>query len=180
MNNVVRELTGNFTRWPSAKALLKSPYSKRYVFKEFSRMDLVKILLPFALTTSFLCNAEQTDLEISLSQELTKAVIQINSNAPQILDEETRLDSASTFRNFIIYNNTMVNYEANQLDVNAFDPIIEEVVIGTLCAKKGLESFIDLGVIMVYRYHGKNGQYISELSKDMATCKKHNKPIKQD
>jgi hypothetical protein len=91
---------------------------------------------------------------------------------PKILDEETRLDSAATFRNFIIYNSTMVNYSADQLDVNAFNHIIEEVVIGTLCAKKGLESFIDLGVIMVYRYHGKNGQYISELFKDMATCKK--------
>lgn len=32
MNYAVRKLTGNFTRWPSAKALLKSPYSKRYVY----------------------------------------------------------------------------------------------------------------------------------------------------
>jgi predicted glycosyltransferase len=144
----------------------------RYVFKEFSSMDLAKILLPLILTTSFFCNAEQTELERTLSQKLTNAVIQINSNVPQVLDEETRLDSAATFRNFIIYNSTMVNYSADQLDVNAFNPIIEEVVIGTLCAKKGLESFIDLGVIMVYRYHGKNGQYISELFKDMATCKK--------
>jgi hypothetical protein len=31
MNYAVRKLTGHFTRWPSAKALLKSPYSKRYV-----------------------------------------------------------------------------------------------------------------------------------------------------
>lgn len=135
-------------------------------------MDLTKIILPIALTTSFLCNAEQTELERSLSQELTKAVIEINSKGAQVLDEETRLDSAATFKNFIVYNNTMVNYTAEQLDVKAFDPIIEEVVIGTLCANKGLESFIDLGVIMVYRYHGKNGQYITELSKDMSTCKK--------
>jgi len=146
--------------------------TKPLCFKEIHRMDLAKILLPFVLTTSFFSNAEQTELESSLSQELTDAVIQINSNAPQVLDEETRLDSAAIFRNFIIYNNTMVNYEANQLDVKAFDPIIKKVVIGCLCANKGLESFIDLGVIMVYRYHGKNGQFISEHSKDMATCKK--------
>ena len=135
-------------------------------------MDLTKIILPIVLMISFLCNAEQTELERSLSQELTKAVIEINAKGAQVLDEETRLDSAATFKNFIIYNNTMINYTAEQLDVKAFDPIIEEVVIGTLCANKGLESFIDLGVIMVYRYHGKNGQYITELSKDMSTCKK--------
>lgn len=135
-------------------------------------MDFAKIILPVALSTSFFCFAEQTTMERTLSQELTKAVMQINSKAPQVLDEETRLDSAATFRNFIIYNNTMVNYTAEQLDAKAFDAIIEEAVIGTLCSNKDLESFIDLGVVMVYRYHGKNGQYISELSKDMSTCKK--------
>jgi hypothetical protein len=34
MNYVVRKLTGNFTRWPSVKTLLKSPYSKRYNDKD--------------------------------------------------------------------------------------------------------------------------------------------------
>lgn len=135
-------------------------------------MDFTKIILPIVLTTSFLCNAEQTELERSLSQELTKAVLGINSKGAQVLDEDTRLDSAATFRNFIIYNNTMVNYTAEQLDVKLLDPIIENAVIGTLCANKTLESFINLGVIMVYRYHGKNGQYITEKSKDMSSCKK--------
>ncbi|MDC2891119.1 hypothetical protein [Psychrosphaera algicola] len=106
-----------------------------------------------------------------MSQELTQAVLEINAEGPKLLDTETRLDSAATFRNFIIYNNTMVNYTAAQLDVTLLNPIIQEAVINTLCANKGLESFIGLGVIMVYRYHGKNGQYITELSKDMATCK---------
>jgi hypothetical protein len=131
-----------------------------------------RVILPIALTTSFLCHAEQTLLERSLSQELTKAVAKINAKGAQIIDEETRLDYAATFKNFIIYNNTMINYTADQLDVKAFEPIIEKVLIGTLCANKALESFINLGVIMVYRFHGKNGLYITELSKDMSTCKK--------
>ena len=135
-------------------------------------MDLIKIILPIALTTSLLCHAEQTPLERSLSQEITKAVTKINAKGAQIIDEETRLDYAATFKNFIIYNNTMINYSADQLDVKAFEPIIEKVLIGTLCANKALESFINLGVIMVYRFHGKNGLYITELSKDMSTCKK--------
>lgn len=130
-----------------------------------------KFSLPLVLTLSFFCDAQQSEFERKLSTVLTNAVREINANAPQVLDEETRLDSAATFRNFIIYNNTMVNYAAEQLDVNAFDPIIQELVISPLCANKGLESFIDLGVVMVYRYHGKNGQYITEVSKDMATCK---------
>ncbi len=146
-----------------------------YIFNRVTSMDFIKLILPIVLTTSFFCNATQTELERSLSKELTKAVMDINSKGAQVIDEETRLDYAATFKNFIIYNNTMTNYTAEQLDAQALEPIIEEVVIGTLCANEGLKSFIDLGVIMVYRYHGKNGQYITELSKDMATCKKHNK-----
>lgn len=129
--------------------------------------------LPFLLAVSFASHAEQTEFERSLSKELTKAVLEINAKGAQLLDEETRLDSAATFRNFIIYNNTMVNYSAEQLDVKLLNPIIENAVIGTLCENKGLASFIELGVIMVYRYHGKNGQYITELSKDMSSCKSH-------
>ncbi|MBU2883971.1 hypothetical protein KO525_13390 [Psychrosphaera sp. B3R10] len=134
-------------------------------------MKLKNMLLLMAFTTSFVSSAAQTPQERSLSQELTQAVMEINAEGPKLLDTETRLDSAATFRNFIIYNNTMVNYTAAQLDVTLLNPIIQEAVINTLCANKGLESFIGLGVIMVYRYHGKNGQYITELSKDMATCK---------
>jgi len=135
-------------------------------------MELKKIALFGVLSISSLTSFAQTDAERSLSVELTKAVIEINGSAPQKLDEETRLDSAATFSKYIIYNNTMTNYTAEQLDVKLFDPIIEETVIGSLCANKGLVGLIEGGVTMVYRYHGKNGQFITELSKDMSTCKK--------
>ena len=135
-------------------------------------MELKKIVLVAGITISSVTNASQTEAERSLSIELTKSVIEINSITPQKLDEDTRLDSASTFKNFIIYNNTMINYTAEQLDVKLFDPIIEENVIGNLCSNKALAGLIEGDVTMVYRYHGKNGQFITELSKDMSTCKK--------
>lgn len=134
-------------------------------------MKLVKCILGTFLLSPLVCNAAQTDFERALSIELTKAALEINAQSPQLLDEETRLDSAATFKNYVIYNNTMVNYTAEQLDVKMFDPLIEEAVIGPLCANPGLASFVDLGVVMVYRYHGKNGQFITELAKDMSSCK---------
>jgi len=135
-------------------------------------MELKKIALVAGITISSVSNASQTEAERSLSIELTKSVIEINSITPQKLDEDTQLDSAATFRNFIIYNNTMINYTAEQLDVKLFDPIIEENVIGNLCSNKALAGLIEGDVTMVYRYHGKNGQFITELSKDMSTCRK--------
>ena len=132
---------------------------------DFKILALCTALFPLAV------QASQTEHQRMLSTELTKAVAQINADTPKMLDEETRLDSAATFSNYIIYNNTMVNYTADQFDAATFDGAINDVVIAPLCTKPGLEGFIELGVIMVYRYHGNDGNYISELSKDMATCK---------
>jgi hypothetical protein len=134
-------------------------------------MKLVKCIFGTFFLSPLFCYATQTDFERALSIELTKATLEINAQSPQLLDEETRLDSAATFKNYVIYNNTMVNYTAEQLDVKIFDPLIEEAVIGPLCANKGLASFVELGVVMVYRYHGKDGQFITELAKDMSSCK---------
>ncbi|WP_438864061.1 hypothetical protein [Neptunicella sp.] len=135
-------------------------------------MDLKKIVLVgVMIITTWTVNATQTEEQRLLSQQLSMVVKEVNAKAPWALDADTRLDSAATLKNYIIYNNTLVNYTANQLDVAVFDSIMEESVIGPLCANKDLRSFIDLKVIMVYRYFGKDGQFITELSKDMATCK---------
>ena len=132
---------------------------------EFLKRSLVSTL--FLSASAF---ASQTAQERELSSQLTQAVAMVNKGAGTMLDEETRLDSAATFSNYIIYTNTMVNYTADQLDPIEFSNILNEIVIKPLCTTKGLEGFIETGVIMVYRYLDKNGKFISELSKDMSTC----------
>jgi len=136
-------------------------------------MDIRTITISIMmLTASFVSHSSQSDEERALSKQLNQAVKAVNVKVPWVLDEETRLDSAATVGNIIIYNNTMINYSAEQLDVKLLDPIIKESVIGALCGNKDLASFIDLKVVMVYRYLGKNGKFITELSKDMSSCKK--------
>jgi len=117
------------------------------------------------------CHAEQTDSEQVLSSLLSRAVAQINAATPQQLDNETRLEYAATYSNVIIYNNTMLNYNADNVDLATFKPFIEKRVIEPLCTNQSLAIFVDLGVVMVYRYHGKHGKYVAEFEKDMATCK---------
>lgn len=136
-------------------------------------MDLKKIIPGLVMImTTWISNASQTDQQRLLSEQLSMVVKEVNAKAPWDLDADTRLDSAATLKNYIIYNNTLINYTADQLDVTMFDSILEESVIGKLCSNKELSTFIDLKVVMVYRYLGKNGQFITELSKDMATCTK--------
>ncbi|MEM7081926.1 MAG: hypothetical protein AAF465_04275 [Pseudomonadota bacterium] len=130
---------------------------------QYSVLIMAFFLMPLTV-------ADQADAERALAAMLTDAVREVNATTPQLIDEETRLDSAATFRNYIIYTNTMVNYSADQLDPALFKPIIQGTVIDTLCGNKQLVGFVDLKVVMVYRYLGKDGKFIAELSKDMGTC----------
>ena len=133
-------------------------------------MDLFKPALLTTLLFSANGFAKQTADQRSLSVELTKTAAMLNKNGPVMLDEETRLDSVATFKNYIIYNNTMVNYSVEQLDPNQFTTLLQDIVIKPLCSNKDLKAFKDYGVTMVYRYVDKSGNFISELSKDMSTC----------
>jgi len=133
-------------------------------------MDLFKPTLLTTLLFSANGFATQTVDQRSLSVELTKTAAMLNKNGPVMLDEETRLDSVATFKNYIIYNNTMVNYSVEQLDPNQFTTLLQDIVIKPLCSNKDLKAFQDYGVTMVYRYVDKSGNFISELSKDMSTC----------
>lgn len=114
--------------------------------------------------------ASMTDSQRKLAKELTLSVKQINATLPKLLDEETRLDSAATTSNVIIYTNTLVNYSVSQLNVATLDPLLLDSVIKPLCNNEGLKVFIDLGVVMVYRYLDKYGVFVTELSKNMSEC----------
>lgn len=132
----------------------------------------MKALFIFFITiSSFSTHAALNESQRELAKNLTLAVKQINDAGAKMLDEETRLDSAATMLNYIIYTNTLVNYTSDQLDVNTLNGLLKKNVIGSLCSNKGLSTFIELNVIMVYRYLDKNGLFVTELSKDMGTCK---------
>lgn len=135
-------------------------------------MKLFTLLTSFALLTlTSTSNSAAPKVNLELSSVLHEAAISLNTQVPMKLDEETQLDSVATFANYMIYNNTMINYDANMLDVAIFTASIEENVIGGLCANPSLAFFIEQKVVMVYRYIGKDGVYITEASKDMGTCK---------
>ena len=133
-------------------------------------MDLFKPALLTSLLFSANSFATTTVDQRSLSVELTKTAAMLNKNGPVMLDEETRLDSVTTFSSYIIYNNTMINYSVEQLDTNQFTTLLQDIVIKPLCGNKDLKAFKEYGVTMVYRYLDKSGNFICELSKDMSSC----------
>ncbi|WP_426357803.1 hypothetical protein ACPUVO_15285 [Pseudocolwellia sp. HL-MZ19] len=129
-------------------------------------------LLIISFFTSHLSFAQQTDEEREISKVLTQTVKVITDKLPMIIDGDTRLDSVATVGNKFIYNNTLTKYSADQMDPEQLDVVITDNVINTICPNKEMKGFIDLGVVMVYRYLGKSGAFITELSLDTKTCNK--------
>jgi len=129
-------------------------------------------LLIISLFTSHLSSAQQTDEEREISKILTQTAKVITEKLPMIIDGDTRLDSVATVGNQFIYTNTLTKYIAEQMDAEQLDIVIQENVIDTICPNKDMKGFIDLGVVMVYRYLGKSGVFITELSLDTKKCNK--------
>ncbi|TLU61355.1 hypothetical protein FE810_15195 [Thalassotalea litorea] len=127
--------------------------------------------LIFAISLSNIASAQQSEKERELSRVLTITANSLSKQMPMTLDTDTRLDSVATTGNQFIYNNTLVNYTAEQMDANQLDKFLKENVLNAICPNKDMEGFIELGVVMVYRYLGKNGNFITELSLDTKTCK---------
>jgi hypothetical protein len=125
------------------------------------------LLLAGILSPAF---AGQSDAERQLSATLSEMVTALDAMVPMELDSDTRLDSAATFRNFMIYNNTLTGFSSTELDAFKVEGILELNVLENLCSNKDLKVFSDLGVVLVYRYYGNDGVFITEISKDMTSC----------
>ncbi|WGL16534.1 hypothetical protein PVT68_17450 [Microbulbifer bruguierae] len=134
-------------------------------------MNMIRFLSAVSLVVlPMLSHGLTTDEQRNLSIQLTQTALHINKGAPQLIDEDTRLDSVSTVKNIIIYNNTMVNYTVDQFNVAEFEVALKAAVIDPLCANTALGAFRELGVVMAYRYLDKDGNFIVELSQDMGEC----------
>jgi hypothetical protein len=131
---------------------------------------LLSGILLFAFSVGTM--AGQTASERELSKALSEAVAAITTGLPIAVDEGTRLDSVSTVRNFMVYNNTLVKYAADEIDADSLDEILGSTFLKLLCNNQDLQKFVDEGVIMVYRYFGNDGVFVTEISKDMSTCSK--------
>jgi len=131
--------------------------------------SILFIAFCFISSSSF---AQQTKEERELSNILTQTAKVVTEKLPMIIDSDTRLDSVATVGNQFIYTNTLTQYIAEQMDAEQLDIVIQENVIDTICLNKDMKGFIDLGVVLIYRYLGKEGKFITELSLDTSTCKK--------
>jgi hypothetical protein len=136
---------------------------------EVKELNKLAYLLALSILTPVSVQAQSSE-ERSISHFLSEYVSKINKDVPRILDHETRLDGAFTAKNMLVYNYTLLNYISSQIDPNQLEPNIQKSVISTLCNETKYNVLKEIGTEIVFRYYGKEGHFITELSQKMANC----------
>jgi flagellar biosynthesis/type III secretory pathway M-ring protein FliF/YscJ len=102
----------------------------------------------------------------SSNPELEKAVTEMNKQCPQVIDNETRLDSASTFDNTFQYNYTLINFAKGdpKLDVETVKKAIRASAQENFDVNPAMKTFREKDVSLKYNYKDKTGKDIFDFT----------------
>jgi len=108
--------------------------------------------------------------EVNFNKILIETVSNLNSNLPMMIDSETRLDNATGFNKILQYNNTLINYTANEISVNDFFNALNQKIINKVCTSKEMQIFLNNDITIKYEYRGKNGKHIMVIDITKSKC----------
>lgn len=93
---------------------------------------------------------------------------EVNRRVPMMLDQHTRLDGADAAPNELTYKFTILNVQAQQMDIRDFEAVMAIRVIKNVCGR--LQMLIKRGVTIHYYYRDNAGQKITKLSVNKDDC----------
>ncbi|WP_444915942.1 hypothetical protein [Microbulbifer sp. TRSA007] len=94
-----------------------------------------------------------------------------NKLLPTIIDSETRLDSNVGLNNTFTYIYTLTNYSFDEIDASILEQNLSPKVLNNYCSSSDMKQFVDHGVTVNFRYLGKSGKQILNLSHQPSDCK---------
>ena len=101
---------------------------------------------------------------VTNDKEIMALVDKMNAGLPKDLDDDTRLEriDAGPGRR-LTYVCTLVNYSSKDISKAAFDREVAPYVKQGLMTNQGLYPLFRKNIVIVYRYLGNDGVYISEV-----------------
>ncbi len=104
------------------------------------------------------------------NQILIETVSELNRSLPMMVDSETRLDNAMGFNKILKYNNTLINYTANEISPSNIFNALDKKITNSVCTSKEMKIFLDNDVTISYSYSGKNGKHIIDIKVSKSKC----------
>lgn len=133
---------------------------------EKSKKDIVKQTISFAITFVIAFLAVQYFFfdNKNLEEQLTDAAREVNNISPKMIDEYSRLDSASTVRDQIFkYHYTLVNMSKKEVNSDTVEKYIRPGIIENVKTSPDLKDFRDNNITMSYNYYDKNGDFVLNI-----------------
>lgn len=100
--------------------------------------------------------------------ELKQAAAAVNQRAPVMVDQDTRLDGATSGKQTLTYNYTLVNYSSADLDSAKFESAMRPSLLKAGC--QALKPILSAGVTVNYIYKGKDAATVSNISLKPSDC----------
>jgi len=113
---------------------------------------------------------ESTAKRQLINEELLDVANFENKRAPFMIDKNIRLDMVKAMDRKMIYNVTLVNRVASEFNSGALNQMAL-MQKDNVCLLKDMESFFKAGVTFEYRYRGRMGGELFNLSISPEDCR---------
>lgn len=133
---------------------------------EKSKKDILIQTVSFAITFVIAFFAVQHFFfnDKNLEERLTDAAREVNNISPKMVDEYSRLDSASAVSDQIFkYHYTLVNMSKTEVNSDTVEKYIRPGIIENVKTSPDLKDFRDNKITMSYNYYDKNGDFVLNI-----------------
>ena len=106
-----------------------------------------------------------------IEKTMQKSAEAINSQSPKMIDDATRIDSASVDpeRTFT-YHHTMIKFNLSDINYQFFQGQFTHDLRTRVCANKGMTPMLQQGVTVAYEYKTKDGRMIGTIPVKASHC----------
>ena len=100
----------------------------------------------------------------SIEEQMKDAAVEINNISPKMVDEYSRLDSATTIADKTFqYHYTILKMTKEEINIDVLTKFIRPEVIENVRNSPELKIFRDNKITMSYNYYDKNGEFITSI-----------------
>jgi hypothetical protein len=110
-----------------------------------------------------------------ISDTLKKMAIEMNSQAPFMMDSETQFSSALALKKTLNFTMRLINQTSTEVDAKEISKYVWANVNDIACKNKATRDFIDWGVSYVYIYFGNDDRFITRVVLDEYKCNNQEK-----
>lgn len=107
-----------------------------------------------------------------IAATLKKMTVEINSQAPIMIDAETQMSYVLSLNKTINFTMKLVNVSSKEVNAKEINKYAWDNVNDIACKNQATRYLIDLGVSYVYIYFGNDDRLITRVVLDKYICKK--------